>query len=204
VDEPDDDDDPHDEIDDEPGPTIPQPPITPTRRPIPRTNPVVLDRGRSAPQMRFPGSRQRTPGGSGGFNLPPVLRGRGVQAGLAGVVVIALVAVLFVRLSSSDKPGASPSASARPSSSIAATLRPSAIPPTDAPSIEPTTSAPLVTAAATPKPTKTATPKTYKVKAGDTLTSIAAKFGTTAAILQKLNNIKDPKLLQIGTILKLP
>lgn len=46
--------------------------------------------------------------------------------------------------------------------------------------------------------------RTYKVKKGDTLSGIAAKYGTTVKVLTELNNIKDPRLLRVGQILKLP
>ena len=201
---PDDDDggDPRDLVDDEPD-AIPLPPPPPARRPIPRTNPVVLDRGRTTPRMRFPGS---SGSGSSASLLPPALRGRGIQVGLAGLIAVALIAVLFVRFASNGTPGASPSGSPRPSASVAATLRPSASTSSGAPTDAAV--APSETAAEsvepTPKPSKTASPKSYKVKSGDTLTSIAAKFGTTVAVLVKLNNIKNPKLLQVGQVLKLP
>ena len=51
-----------------------------------------------------------------------------------------------------------------------------------------------------PKPT---VPNTYTVKAGDTLSEIAVKYGLTVSDLQKWNGIKDPKTLQIGQVLKL-
>ncbi len=56
---------------------------------------------------------------------------------------------------------------------------------------------------AAPKP---ATPKkatTYKVRAGDTLSGIAKKFGTTVSALAKLNNIKNVNVITVGQVLKL-
>jgi LysM repeat protein len=46
--------------------------------------------------------------------------------------------------------------------------------------------------------------RTYRVKSGDTLSGIAARYKTTVATLMKLNNIKDPRLLRVGQVLKLP
>jgi LysM repeat protein len=46
--------------------------------------------------------------------------------------------------------------------------------------------------------------QTYRVKAGDTLSGIAARFGTTVAVLQRLNNIKDASRIKIGQLIKLP
>jgi LysM repeat protein len=44
----------------------------------------------------------------------------------------------------------------------------------------------------------------YKVRSGDTLTAIAARFGTTVRVLAQLNGISDPSRLRIGQVLKLP
>ncbi|MBO0691266.1 MAG: LysM peptidoglycan-binding domain-containing protein [Acidimicrobiaceae bacterium] len=44
----------------------------------------------------------------------------------------------------------------------------------------------------------------YTVQAGDTLSDIAARFGTTVAQLVSLNRIDNPNLIQIGQVLQLP
>lgn len=54
--------------------------------------------------------------------------------------------------------------------------------------------------APTPKPSVT----TYKIKAGDTLSDIAKKFGTTVAALEKLNGISDPNKIYTGEVIKVP
>ena len=61
----------------------------------------------------------------------------------------------------------------------------------------------------TPTPRASAAPvpsgvKTYTVKAGDTLGAIAARFGTTATELAKLNGITDPGYIRVGQVLRLP
>lgn len=43
---------------------------------------------------------------------------------------------------------------------------------------------------------------TYTVKAGDTLSGIAAKFGTTYHALARINGIADPNLIYVGQVLK--
>jgi LysM repeat protein len=55
-----------------------------------------------------------------------------------------------------------------------------------------------------PSPQPNPSPVTYTVQPGDTLSGIAARFGTTVSELVKLNNIKYPNLIYVGQILKLP
>ncbi|WP_119065432.1 LysM peptidoglycan-binding domain-containing protein [Aggregatilinea lenta] len=45
---------------------------------------------------------------------------------------------------------------------------------------------------------------TYTVAYGDTLTSIAARYNTTAAVLAQLNNIVNPNLIYSGQVLSIP
>lgn len=49
----------------------------------------------------------------------------------------------------------------------------------------------------------TGTTKTYTVKSGDTLSGIAAKYGTTVAKLQSKNGIKDANKIYVGQVIKL-
>ena len=51
--------------------------------------------------------------------------------------------------------------------------------------------------------TKNATSTTYTVKSGDTLSGIAAKFGTTYQTLAKKNGISNPNLIYPGQVLKI-
>jgi len=45
---------------------------------------------------------------------------------------------------------------------------------------------------------------TYTVQRGDTLSGIAAKFGTTWQVLQSLNGLPNPNLIFAGQVLKVP
>ena len=45
---------------------------------------------------------------------------------------------------------------------------------------------------------------TYTVASGDTLSAIAARFGTTVDILCQLNGISNPNTIFVGQVLKLP
>ena len=53
-------------------------------------------------------------------------------------------------------------------------------------------------------PTDKETPDTYVVKSGESLWTIAGKFGTTVSTLAALNNIKDPDRIWVGDVLKIP
>jgi LysM repeat protein len=91
-------------------------------------------------------------------------------------------------------------------SATAASARPSSG-ATPAPS-----GAPAGSAAASGDPSGSASPgatakpatQTYKVKAGDTLIGIAAKFGTTPKAIAKLNGITNTANLHVGQVLKIP
>lgn len=162
-----------------------------TRWAIGRTSPVVLDQGRV------------------GSSVPPLRIGRpSGQLALGGLLALAFAAVAAAGLSSGGPSPAGAVASETPPSSVATTLpspsatssavaspTPSAIPakPTTSPSQPPTT----------PKPSLGAT-RSYRVKTGDTLAEIAAKFGTTVTVLKELNGIADPRRIQIGQVLRIP
>jgi putative chitinase len=50
----------------------------------------------------------------------------------------------------------------------------------------------------------TGQPKTYTVRAGDTLYSIATRFGVTVWALQVANNLANPDQIYVGQELKIP
>jgi LysM repeat protein len=163
-------------------------------RPMARTTPVVLDHGRLAISVPIVSSERSTG-----------------QAVLIILMALAFAAIVVAKLTSGSPAAAndgsplpavagpslvaSPSAAGHPAASQA--TDPSASAPASSgtgASAEPTT------AAATDAPAT----RSYKVKAGDTLVGIAARFGTTPKAISKLNGISDPSSLRIGQVLKIP
>jgi LysM repeat protein len=125
------------------------------------------------------------------------------------IPAVILVVTLLVLAASGLRP-TSPAAVEATATSGPPSLAPS---PTAAPTALPTETVPAPTApapSARPTARPTAAPKpspaytTYKVKAGDTLSAIAAKYGTTPRAIADLNGISVTATLHIGQILKIP
>lgn len=152
------------------------------------TTPIVLDRG---------------------SRLSLVVGGadRLSQAALVGLIILAF-GVLALARATIGQPG-----------TAAASTPPSLAPPSTAPSAASTATAspspspsprPSPTPIASPSPSAEASPapsgtyRTYRVRAGDTLTTIAARFGTTVKAIAELNGIADPSRIRIGQVLRIP
>ena len=56
----------------------------------------------------------------------------------------------------------------------------------------------------TPAPTRRTTPLNYTIKAGDSLSAIAAQYGISTAALMAANGITNPNLLTVGQIIVIP
>jgi len=174
------------------------------RRAGTRTTPTVLDQGRIS--VTIPSLS--------GVTLPamPALG----QGALIGVLGIAFGALLIARLAVGGGPdtslpgagaSASPSASSTAGAQASRTPRPSPSPTpigTVTPTPEATPGPTLTTTGGSPTPTPRASFATYKIKSGDTLSAIAARFGTTVKKLAALNGITDPAKIHVGQVLKLP
>lgn len=167
-------------------------------RTIARTAPVILDQSRF--DLRLPALR------------PDRISGQALLVGLLG---LAFVAIAIARpagdggaLDTAGGTGASgpqvvsPLTTARPESASEppASERPvtSASPFATAP----TASRQPTSAPASAQPTGSGA--TYRVRSGDTLSAIAARYGTTTKVLADLNKIADPAKLKIGQVLRLP
>jgi len=154
-------------------------------RPLARTTPLVLDHGRIA------------------VAIPALRSDRSTsQALLIVLLAIAFIAILFARLTGgNDLAGAT--ASTTPRATAAASTGGKSAAPTSRPSATTVASAAASVAPATPRPSAPAS-RTYKVKSGDTLIGIAAKYGTTPKAIAKLNGIAVSANLHVGQVLKIP
>jgi hypothetical protein len=78
--------------------------------------------------------------------------------------------------------------------------------PTPVPTPSPTaTPTPVPSSTPVPAtPTPAATVHTYRVRSGDTLSSIAQRFGVSTQALINANNLADPNNLSIGQVLVIP
>lgn len=86
---------------------------------------------------------------------------------------------------------------------------PPAAPDTPAPAPAPAAPAPApaAPAAAAPPPASapaSTAPGTYTVQAGDSLSKIAAQFGTNYLVLADLNDLEEPYIVSIGRVLQVP
>jgi LysM repeat protein len=153
----------------------------PTLWPVTRSRLLVLEPDRR--MFAFGGSRVRVGG----------------QVGLIALMFVAFLLLIVARTSSPSTP-----VGEGPSSSAIALLSPSpVVTPTPAPSASASV-APSATPRATPKPTVGPNRQRYRVKAGDTLSAIAVKFGTTLRVLKRINDITDPTLIRPGQVILVP
>ena len=128
-------------------------------------------------------------------------------AALLATTLAAAGGAAWLRWSATRPAGTEPSAAAATTAVTAtATIAATADRATEPPS--PTATA---TPAASATPTATAPPSTatpaiaeYTVQPGDTLGAIAANFGLTTEELADFNDLPDPDLIDVGTVLRLP
>lgn len=162
-------------------------------RPVPRTAPLVLDHGRRAmPRGGLPADRSLA------------------QGALLVLMVVAFAAIVVARMSGPAPDGDVLAGAGGPASEPARTAAPTGVDaatatadtsPTLPPSAEPQ---PTTSATAAPTATPPPGPVVYTVRSGDTLSGIAAAYGTTVAALAELNGIDDPSRLRIGQELEIP
>jgi hypothetical protein len=162
-------------------------------RRVPRVAPVALDRPSAiaGPLSLLGGSR------------------RLARIALAAAMVGAAALLLAARFAGGGEGGsvgaspepATPSAIASPTQALGPGSASPSLPATSTPSPSPATSG-----SAEP-PTSTArlaSTRRYTVKSGDSLSGIARRFGTTVAVLKKLNAISDASRIRPGQVLRIP
>jgi LysM repeat protein len=143
--------------------------------------------------------------------LPTASARSGGQALLVALMVLAFL-VLVIARTQSPAGAADPSPDASSAVAVAASGSPTpaaVVTPATSPSPSPDatidpSSGPTATPGTSPKPSATAAHRKYKVKSGDTLSSIAARFDTTVKKLAALNSIADPRYLKVGQTLLIP
>ena len=133
--------------------------------------------------------------------------------GQALLVALMLVAFVVLAITRTGGPLGGSGAGGTPAPTPATRLprpRSPRQPPTEVPtplaSVEATPSAGPSASAAVPSPTPSpsASPRTYKVRSGDTLAVIAAKFHTTVKAIVAANKITDPRTIHPGQVLVIP
>jgi len=125
---------------------------------------------------------------------------------LAVVPVFAVVVAVGLVFGSCG--GSSIPSTPTPTGTGTATVSPTATPRTPSPVPTTVTATPTATATAFPTPTPTPTApagtRWYEVQPGDTMFSLANRFGTTVAALAALNGISDPSVLRAGSFILVP
>jgi LysM repeat protein len=183
-------------------------------RPVARTAPLVLDRGRVG--LAVPGIRPERAFGQTAFvGLMAIAFGALIVARLSGGGPALTPGQIAGAAGTTPSPAATQRAGETPAATAAGapdrTLVPTEVEPTPTPeatAAEPTATEPTATPAASEvaeaTPKATAAPKTHTVASGDTLSGIAQEFGTTWQILAALNDLDDPTALRVGQVLDLP
>jgi LysM repeat protein len=147
--------------------------------------------------------------GAVGGLLPPGTSARRwlVAGGVAAFGVAAAATAVgggFNGLVANRSPGASvPDVATNPSPSVSpqGTAQPT-LEPTDAPTEPPASPTPRATQKPTEAPASEAQ-QTYTVKEGDTLSTIATRFGSSVAAIQAANGL-DSDVINVGQVLVIP
>jgi len=136
---------------------------------------------------------------------------RGALLALLVASVLALWLLIRPPGASDDESGAQAGQPSVTRTATATTTARASVTPTGTPGISPTpggTPGVSPTAGATSTPEPSPTPESpfeeYTVKQGDSLSSIAQQFGTTADELVRINGIADPNSLSVGQKLQVP
>jgi len=116
---------------------------------------------------------------------------------IAGLILIGIVLVVIAAVN--NGPGLGLQKTATLTATATASITPTPTVPTAT-----STEAETATITPSPGPSPTATQNIYTVEAGDTLFSIASKFGSNVCTLMAVNNIVDAGVLVVGQKLLIP
>ena len=163
------------------GPKVPA--ALPIRKRRPPQEPI---RSRGSGEWFYADPPGRDPLVSRRYGVTPA-----ILLAVLGILLVSIVVFLVAASIGGGGDGSLPAAATSPSPDPAAAV---------------STRAPLVTAAPSeePEPTPTPKPKTYRVKAGDSLSGIAAQFDVKPNHLACLNGILDKNIVVLGARLKIP
>jgi len=161
---------------------------------------------RPAPDARFISTRLVLEPDDGwrpiGLAARPLRRRRLAMTGATLLVVGAAGAALSTRgfglLTAASLPTVSPTAAPEGTATAQPTPTPNAVP---------TAKASVSVAAPTPgapTPSPRSTPRVYVAQAGDSLSTIAARFGVTVQALMAANGLTNPNLVNVGQVLVIP
>jgi LysM repeat protein len=124
----------------------------------------------------------------------------------AVILVVTLIVLAASGLRPTSPAAVEATATPAPSTNVPASTPIATALATESVTAAPTT--PAATARPSARPTGTPLPsvayQNYTVKSGDTLSAIAAKFGTTSRAIADLNGITVSTTLHIGQVLKIP
>lgn len=137
----------------------------------------------------------------------------GGQALLVGLMALAFLILVVARTTAPTAPGspvplASSGAAGGESAPAPGGSTGAVASSTPGPSTSPVPSSTPGTVTPMPSATPATTPlpggQTYTVQPGDTMSGIAAKFGTTVKAIAAANNIADPRVIHVGQVLLIP
>lgn len=124
------------------------------------------------------------------------------------IPAVLLVGTLFTLavsgLGNGSKPVSATAGPTGPAPSTAGVTPPPTSTTTPSEQPEPTSTPQPTQVVASPTDGPTVTFRTYRVQSGDTLSAIAAQFGTTSRAIADLNGITVTTTLRIGQVLKIP
>ncbi len=136
-------------------------------------------------------------GETGGYIISPAI----VVGGILVLILVVCVALYFVVGNTLGSGSAAATGTPAPGQATRTVARPTALPSSITP-IQ-VVASPTPTFTPTPRVAPSATPIKYQVKSGDTLITIATKYGVTVKAIMEANGLKN-ETIRIGEELIIP